>query len=160
STRSRQPQEVGEYRYRLGRGISRPRQQVRELVELCRRGILATEFRGSFEPGNKWIERAVAMMRRTEIMQPDRPLGFKLLQQCPGNPGLADAGLAGNEHDLPFALLGPRPAAQQQLDFLIAADQRAERYRTQRRKAVLDRAFSQHLPSRHWPGQPLQCDGP
>ena len=40
--------------------------------------------------------------------------------------GLADARLAGDEHHLPVALLCLPPAAQQQIELVLAADQRRE----------------------------------
>ena len=45
-------------------------------------------------------------MRRAEIAQPHGPIGFESFLQCRGNPRLADASFAGNQHDLTFALFG------------------------------------------------------
>ena len=42
-------------------------------------------------------------------------------------PGLADAGLADNQHELPFARAGAFPAAGQDADVLFAADERREK---------------------------------
>jgi hypothetical protein len=36
---------------------------------------------------------------------------------------LANAGLAGDQHDAPFAAFGVLPAAHQYFDFLVAADE-------------------------------------
>ena len=77
-------------------------------------------------------------MRRAEIAQPNRPLGLEPLLQCRGNPRLADAGLSGNQHDLTFAVLGLGPSSQQQLDFLVAADERAQCCRTQGLEAAFE----------------------
>ena len=53
-------------------------------------------------------------------------LGVKALLQCRGDARLADTGLAGDEHDLTVAGLGARPAAQQEVYLLAAADQRGQ----------------------------------
>ena len=50
-------------------------------------------------------------------------LGIQALLQCRNKPGLAEPGLARHQHDLAFAGIGAHPSAQQQLDFLVAADQ-------------------------------------
>ena len=99
-------------------------------------------------------------MRRAEIAQPNRPLGFEPLLQCRSNPGLADAGLTGNQHNLTFAVLGLGPSSQQQLDFLVAADERAQCRRTQCLETALDRALAQHLRGQYRLGQPLDRDSP
>jgi len=44
--------------------------------------------------------------------------------QLRGDARLADSGFAGDKHDLAVADLGPRPPSQQQVDLLVAADQR------------------------------------
>jgi hypothetical protein len=74
-------------------------------------------------------------------------LGTKALLQCRSKPGLAETGLAGDQHDLAVAGFGTRPAAQHNIDFLIATDQRAERQPTQGLEPVGNGIVFQHLPN-------------
>jgi hypothetical protein len=50
-------------------------------------------------------------------------LGVEAPLQLRSDARLADAGLAGDQHDLAVSRLGTRPAPQQQVDFLLAADE-------------------------------------
>ena len=68
-------------------------------------------------------------------------------------------GFAGDQHDLAVAGLGARPAAQQQVDLLVAADQRGQRRSAQCLEPARDDARTQHLPGRHRPGDALELDG-
>ena len=86
-------------------------------------------------------------------------LGVEALRQCRGDARLADAGFAGDQHDLAVARLGARPAAQQQVDLLVAADQRGQRRSAQRLEPARDDARTQHLPGRHRRGDALDLDG-
>jgi hypothetical protein len=81
------------------------------------------------------------------------------LLQCRGDPRLAEAGLARDQHDLAVAGLGARPAAQEQVDFLVAADQPGQCRSAQCLEPARDDARTQHLPSRHRPGDALHLDG-
>ena len=98
------------------------------------------------------------MIGRAEIAQAEMWLGVKALRQCRDYARLADAGLAGDQHDLAVARLGARPAPQQQLDLLVATDQRAQRRSAQRLEPARDGARPQHLPSRHRRGDALELD--
>ena len=64
------------------------------------------------------------MVRRAEIAQAGVRLGSDVLGKCRREPRLADARLAGDQHHPPFAALRLLPAAQQQLEFLVAPDER------------------------------------
>jgi hypothetical protein len=75
-----------------------------------------------FELNDEGVERAVLVVRRAEIAQPGIRLGTDVLEKCRREPRLADAGLAGNQHHPPLAGLRLLPAADQQLDFLVAAN--------------------------------------
>jgi len=66
---------------------------------------------------------------------------MEALHQCRSDARLADAGFARDQHDLTVARLGARPAAQQQVDFIIAAHQRRQRGAAQRFEAALDNAW-------------------
>ena len=74
---------------------------------------------------------------------------MEALHQCRSDARLADAGFARDQHDLTVARLGARPAAQQQVDFIIAAHQRRQHRSVQRLEPALDTAWTQHLPGRH-----------
>ena len=71
------------------------------------------------------------------------PLGQRL-----GETGLAHARFGGNQHHPSVAALRLRPAPEQQLHFLIAADQGCDA-RTQCLKTALKFSLAQHLPRRH-----------
>ena len=55
---------------------------------------------------------------------------------------LADPGFAGDQHDLAVANLGARPAAQQQIELLVTADQRGQRRAVQCLESARDGARS------------------
>src|SRR5580700_2390864 len=85
--------------------------------------------------------------RRAEIAQADVELGVEAPYQLRRDSRLANAGLAGDHHDLAVPQLGARPTPQQQVDFLLAADQRAQHRATQRLEPALDGTRAQYLPS-------------
>ena len=62
-------------------------------------------------------------------------------------PGLADAGLADNQHELPFARAGTFPAAGQDADVLFAADERREKPGA---LPAASAAYAQYPIERHW----------
>src|SRR5271168_371437 len=72
---------------------------------------------------------------------------------------LADSGLAGDQYDLAVARLGTQPTPQEEVDFLVAADQPGKRRSAQRLEPAGDDARMQHLPSRHRRGDALDLDG-
>ena len=86
-------------------------------------------------------------------------LGLEALRQCRGDARLADAGFAGDQHDLAVSRLGARPAAQQQVDLLVAANQPGQRRSAQRLEPARDGARTQYLPGRHRRGDALDLDG-
>ena len=96
---------------------------------------------------NDRIKRAVGVLRRAEIAQARVRLGVKPLFQCKGYARLADSRFARDQHDLSVACLGTLPAAQQQVDLFVAADERAQRRSVQSREPALHRAFLKHLPT-------------
>src|SRR5262245_31935064 len=85
------------------------------------------------------------MVRRREIAQPRMRFAGDALCKRRGQPRLADAGLAGDQHDPALTGLGLPPAALEQVEFLVAADQR-RRLRAQCLEAADDAAFADHLP--------------
>ena len=86
-------------------------------------------------------------------------LGMEALRQCRGDARLADAGLARDQHDLAVPRLGAGPAAQQQVDLLVAADQRTQRRSAQGFEPTRNDARTQHLPSGHRFDDALHRDG-
>jgi hypothetical protein len=86
-------------------------------------------------------------------------LGLKPVLQCRGDARLAEAGFATDQHDLAVARLGARPAPQQQVDLLVAADHPGPRRSAQRLEPARNDTRTQYLPSRHRRGDPLALDG-
>src|SRR6516225_5504341 len=80
------------------------------------------------EPGraaelvDKREQRALLVIGRAEIAQTDMGLGLEAPFQLCSDARLADAGLAGDQHDLAVSGLGAGPASQQQIELLVAAD--------------------------------------
>ena len=154
----RQRHEIGEERHILlrRRGAG---QQGLELLPPCRGHIVACELGRAAELVDEREQSAILVIGRAEIAQMEISLGVKPLRQCRGEARFADAGFAGDQHDLAVACLGPRPAAQQQVDLLVAADQRAQCRSAQGLEPALDDAGTQHLPSRHRRGDTFHLDG-
>jgi hypothetical protein len=63
-----------------------------------------------------------------------------------GDARFADAGLAGEQHNLAVSRLGARPAAQQQIDLFIAADQPGQRRSAQCLEPTLDDTQTERMP--------------
>jgi hypothetical protein len=76
---------------------------------------------------DKGVKRAVLIIGRAEIAQTNMRLGVEPLRHYRGDSRLANAGFAGDQHDLAVTGLGARPAPQQQLDLLVAPNQRGQR---------------------------------
>ncbi len=82
-----------------------------------------------FEPGRPLqvrddrVQGAVLMVRGTEILDADISLPCQVLRQRRDQAGLADAGLARQQHDAALALFSLLPTPQQQVQLLLAADQ-------------------------------------
>jgi hypothetical protein len=156
--RSRQRQQIGEecdiLVGRCGEG-----QQSLELLPPGGGRVVAREPRCPAELVDKRKQRAVLVMGRAEIAQAEMRLGVEALLQCRRDARLAEAGFAGDHHDLAVTSLSARPAAQQQIDFLVAADQRRQRRSPQCLEPALDGARPQYPPRRHRRGNALHFDG-
>ena len=85
-------------------------------------------------------------------------LGAETLLQCRRDARLADAGFAGDQHNLAVAHPGAPPAAQQQVNLLVTADQPGQRRSAQRLKPARNDARTQHLPCWHRGGDALDFD--
>ena len=79
--------------------------------------------------------------------------------QCRDDARLSDAGFAGNQHDLPVARLGALPAPQEQVHFLVAANQGGQRRSAQCFEPARNDTRTQHLPSLNRPRNALDLDG-
>ena len=136
------------------------RQQGIELVELCLRGVVVRQSGGPFHLADDRIKRAVGVLRRAEITQAGVRLAGEVFQQRGREPRFADAGLAGEQHHLAFAGLGPRPAPQQQFEFFFSTDQLRQAARVERLEAALYRTRPQRCPGPHRSGDALEVLGP
>ncbi len=96
------------------------------------------------------------MLWRAEITQSRVWFGRDVLHERSGEPGFANPGLTGQQHDLAFAGLGSRPAPQEQFKFFFSSDQCSQSARVHRLEAALDRTCPQHRESCHRPGDPLE----
>jgi hypothetical protein len=85
--------------------------------------------------------------------------GPEALRQCCGEPRFAEARFAGDQHDLAVARLGAGPAAQQELDLLVPANERGQRRSAQCLEPAGDAARPQYLPGLHRCDDALHPDG-
>src|SRR5262249_41303087 len=92
---------------------------------------------------------AVLVVGRAEMAQAQTRLAVEALFQCRGKARLTDAGVATAHDNLAVPCLSARPVPQQQIDLLIAADQRGQRRPAQRLEPAFDNALSQYLPTAH-----------
>src|SRR5262249_59417824 len=69
--------------------------------------------------------------------------------------GLADAGFARDQHDLPFALPGEALAFQQEIEFVFAVDEIGQTRRADRLEAALRSRHALNRPRRHRRGNTL-----
>jgi hypothetical protein len=95
------------------------------------------------ELGDQRRQRRLRAMRRAEVAQAGVRFGAdRLLERC-DQARFADSGFAPNEDHATFVDVDLPPAAQQQLDLLVAPDE-GRLPRTQRLEAARNRALSQH----------------
>ena len=126
------------------------------LASRCSVRILAPEACRPFKLGDARVERAVLVMRRAEIAQARVWLAAEPLHDSLSDARFADAGLARDQHDAARRrALACSQRRMQQLDLLVAADQRRGGC-AQRLEAALDRARAQHLPGWHVLGEALE----
>ena len=125
----RHAQQLGDQRHVAWQIFRRRLEQSLQPVETSCRAAARLEARGPFELRNERVERAVRMVGRAEIAKTSMRLALEPRQQGFGNTRLADAGLAREQHDPPLAELGLIPAAQQQIDLLLPANEWRQRAR-------------------------------
>jgi hypothetical protein len=109
--RTRQAQQIRQERHILIRRCGTSQHGL-ELLQPSFGRVLAREVRRPIELVNEREKSAVLVIGRAEITQVEMRLGAKAVVQCCGEPRLADAGLAGDQHDLTVACLGAGPPAQ------------------------------------------------
>src|SRR5260370_30667266 len=95
-----------------------------EFCELLICAVLMLYAGGSDQLADHRIKRTVLVIGRAVVDQSRMSLCGQPLLQRKRETRLADAGLAGYQHDLPLAALGARPTAQQRLNLLFTADER------------------------------------
>jgi hypothetical protein len=88
--------------------------------------VVALKPRRALQVADKGEQRAVGVMRRTKIAQPRVRLGLQTFLKRQRDVRLADAGFAGQENDAAVALGRLPPAARQQLDLFVPAEQRRQ----------------------------------
>src|ERR1700722_3085949 len=98
------------------------------------------------------------MVRRAEILQAFIRFATEPLLERRNQARLSDAWLAGEQHKLAFTLFCLPPTPEQQLELLVAADERRHRPGMHRLKAALDSSLSYHLPGRDRVREALQHD--
>ena len=72
------------------------------------------------------MQRAVDVERRAEVAQHGDIIAAYLLAKSLDQARFADSRLTGQQHHLPFALLGVGPARQQEVEFLVTTNQRGQ----------------------------------
>src|SRR5215469_13403954 len=95
-----------------------------QLVKALLVRVLAPESSCPFESSDRWIERAVLVMGRAEGAQACVWLAAEPLHNGLSDARFADAWLAREQHHAALSALCPVPAAQQQVDLFVAADER------------------------------------
>src|SRR5215469_12896802 len=95
-----------------------------QLVKALLGRVLAPEPGCPFESSDRWIERAVLMMGRAEGAQACVRLAAEPLHNGLSDARFSDARLAREQHHAALAALSLLPPAQEQVDLLVAADER------------------------------------
>jgi hypothetical protein len=118
------------------------------------------ESGGAFHLVYDRIKRAVRVLRGAEIAQPRVRFGGEVFQQRGRQPRLADARFTGEQHDLPFVRLCPRPAPKQQFEFFFPPNEGGQTARVQRLEAALHGSRPQRRKDPHPPRDALEIYRP
>ena len=110
-----------EARVRLGRGRS-DRNVSSRSARRCSAG--ASSAKALPAPFGDWMQRRVLQKLRGAPFDPGVRRLSEPRVELLDEPRLAEAGLADDQHELAFARAGALPAARQQAQFLLAADER------------------------------------
>ena len=156
----REPQEIGEEPGAFGVHFAEFGEHRFKLVEPGCRVILALETGGALKSGDERIERAITVLERAEMAQPDVRFVTEALLELGGQAGLADARLARQQHDLPFAGLRSPPAPQKQFTFFFPPDESGQAARVERLEPALDPTLAQRGPGSNGLGDALEVFQP
>ena len=133
-----------------------PGEEAAQLAPPILRRVLPREPGGLLQLGDHRMQRALGVIGRAVVVQPRARLAAQPRLQRVGQPRLADARLALDQHHAARAVAGLAPAAQQQVQLLLAPDQSGEAFRPQRLEAAAALAFRQHPPRPHPFGAALE----
>src|SRR5262249_52390290 len=127
-----------------------------QLVKALLRRIVCLERRRSLQLGDERTKRAVGMVGRALVTQARVRLAGDALGQSCRKAGLADAGLARDQHNLPFALPARAWALQQKINSVPAADEIPQPRRADRLEAALGSRHAFNHPCRDRLGNTLE----
>ena len=96
------------------------REQRIKLIEFRLRRIVVRKSSGALDLADSRIKGAVSVLGRAEIAQPRVWLAGKAFQERCGQSRLTNARFTGEQHHLPFAALGFRPAPQKNFEFFFS----------------------------------------
>src|SRR5271169_3131592 len=118
--------------------------------------VLVPQSGGTLHLADDRIERAVFVLRRTEIAQLRVRLADKVTPKRCGEPRLPYAGLAAKQNHLAFARLCFRPAPHQKFEFFFPSDEVGHTGRMECLEAAFHHGWSQRRPCAHWPRYTLE----
>jgi hypothetical protein len=124
-------------------------QQRLELVEPRRLRVVGLEAGGEAELLGHGPQRGAGVVGRALVAQGDLVLALGRVQHRPDQPGLADAGLADQEHRLTLAGRGLPPALEHEPQLLLAPDHGGHPVRPAGLEAALGPALAGDLEARH-----------
>ena len=105
------------------------------LSSLASGGSSRAKAGGALQLLDQRMQRTGRVVRRALVEQAYVGLVLEARAHFPHQTRLADAGLAGQQDDMPLAVFGLLPSAQQQRDLLVAPDQRRQARRLPRLEA-------------------------
>ena len=119
-----QRRENGQHRVEREMLLGEP---ARQLFEFPFRRLVGLEIEDALQEVDQWIERAAPVVGGAAVFDHSCPTarGYALGQRL-DETGLADAGFAADQHDLPMPFLGLLPAFPQDAELLLAPGQRRE----------------------------------
>src|SRR5262249_24555630 len=141
---------------RIGLRETIGREDLLEFAELGLGGLFAVKLQEPLEVLDDRIQRTVWVIGRAAKLNADCAFSDSLLFERLHQAGLANAGLATEQHDLAGALLSLLPASPQQSEFLFAAHQRGQALVHRRLKATLRFALTDDPVHRQREGEAFQ----
>jgi hypothetical protein len=131
----RQAEQRRDQRHRLLRPVGAARQEGFELGESRLGRLVARESGRALHLLDQRMQRTGRVVRRALVEQAYVGLVLEPRAHFPHQTRLANSGLAGQQDDMPLAVFGLLPPAQQQRDLLVTADQRRQARRLPRLEA-------------------------